>query len=504
MSGTVLVKPSIEALYGRLDEFTNKEDAAKVKDIVDLFVVKELQGSIQQLTGLVDYNTRRFQNSYQVKADKVNAARIRESFNASGLDKLTNKSALSKFNQANTIESLMPQVFDVSNHPSVLDAITIYSNKAGLFTEEDLVKASRKVKDNYLVTMVQLFGVDGTGTKLQDKFFSNAGLLNKNNPENLSKRIADITEKYSDLSKNQILANLYTAETTSNNIIFRLRNANLDSYLIGEYEKAFIEGLNDVREDVRSVFENLGLGTFLQFGFAKNSYGLSQVIPYETYVTHTTQAVAKLKEGLNNSTFAESMSKYVGLMTYFNDSRNVPTLVLNSRVAKNEYQSDFLITLGTLEGELDENLRRIANFKGKTYNNFANLKAKGKFRSLPIQLVDVIPTKKSTPVAMRNLEGTILIDEKEFIKKFNDKAWTKPAKQLDDSFATPLAADEFQSLEEFLTFALIHEAKHNTIKQEEGETKGQYEDRINQAALQDLRYNYGKGESSSVVDPFKC
>ena len=505
-SGTIKVKPTIEALNIALNEgnFANESDASQVKDIVDLFVVKEMQSAIQQLTGLVDYNTRRFQNSYQVKADKINAAKIQESFNASGLDKLTNKSALSKFNQSNTIESLMPQVFDVSNHPSVLDAITTYSNNAGIFTEEDLVKASRKVKDNYLVTMVQLFGVDGTGTKLQDKFFSNAGLLNKNNPENLSKRIADITEKYSDLSKNQILANLYTAETTSNNIIFRLRNANLDSYLIGEYEKAFIEGLNDVREDVRSVFENLGLGTFLQFGFAKNSYGLSQVIPYETYVTHTTQAVAKLKEGLNNPTFAESMSKYVGLMTYFNDSRNVPTLVLNSRVARVSYENDFLGTLGKLESEIEDNLRNIANFKGKTYNNFDNLKSKGKFRSLPIQLVDVIPTKKTTPVAMRNLEGTILINEKEFIKKFNDKAWTKPAKQLDDSFATPLAADEFQSLEEFLTFALIHEAKHNTIKQEEGETKGQYEDRINQAALQDLRYNYGKGESSSVIDPFKC
>jgi hypothetical protein len=32
--------------------------------------------------------------------------------------------------------------------------------------------------------------------------------------------------------------------------------------------------------------------------------------------------------------------------------------------------------------------------------------------------------------------------------------------------------------------------KHDTIKKAEGETTGQYEDRINQAALADLRANY--------------
>ena len=191
-------------------------------------------------------------------------------------------------------------------------------------------------------------------------------------------------------------------------------------------------------------------------------------------------------------------------MTYFNDSKNVPTLVLNSKVADDAYNADYLGTVGRDADTLDSALRDIANFKSKSYTNFENIKSKGKFRGLPIELVDVIPTKKTTPVAMRNREGTILIDEKAFIKKFNDKAWTEPVKQSDDSFATPLGLDEFQSMEEFLTFALIHETKHNTVKRVDGETEGQYEDRVNQAALQDLRYSYRKGESSSVVDPFKC
>jgi len=363
--GKTLMKPVISQLSAALDEKKfEAKDAEQVQDLVNLFVVKELQGSIQQLTGLVDYNTRRFQNSYQVKADKITMAKIYSSFNNEGLDNLTTKSALAKFNQANTIESLMPQVFDISNHPSVLDAITTYSNKAKLFTEEDLVKASRKVKDNYLVSMVQLFGVDKNGTKLKDKFFSKSGLLTKTNPNNLAKQVADIIEKYSDLSKNQILSNLYTVDTNTDSIIFKLRNANLDNYLIGEYEKAFIEGLNDVREDVRSVFENLGLGTFLQFGFSKNSYGLSQVVPYETYVDQTTRAISNLKEGLKDATFAESMSKYIGLMTYFNDSKNVPVLVLDSNTALNKYESDFLITLGRSQEVLSTSLQNINDFMG--------------------------------------------------------------------------------------------------------------------------------------------
>jgi hypothetical protein len=116
--------------------------------------------------------------------------------------------------------------------------------------------------------------------------------------------------------------------------------------------------------------------------------------------------------------------------------------------------------------------------------------AQKSFRGKAIEFVDKITTGKDTIVAMSNREGKILIDQKGMEQKFEDKAWTKPAKQLDGSFATPLAENEFGSFNEWLTFALIHETKHDTILKLEGETTGQYEDRINQAALEDLRKNY--------------
>ena len=359
----IKVKPTIMALNASLGFITNNKDAALAKDIVDLFVIKELQSSIQQLTGLVDFNTKRFQNSYQVKADAITYTKIVDSFNKEGLRKLTRDSALANFNQAGTVNAIMPQVFDVSNHPSVLSAISQYTLKAGKYTEDDLVKSSKKIKDNYLVAMVQLFGVDQLGTKLQDKFFSASGLFNKTNPNNIAKKLADLTEKYSDLSKNQIISNLYTAENPSKNIIFKLRNANLNSYLIGEYEKAFIEGLNDVREDVSDLFKNIGLGTFLQFGFSNNQYGLSQVVPYETYVDQTTKAVNKLKSIQQDQVVAGELAKYIAQMTYFNDSRNVPTLILDKDVARKDYEPDFLIKLGRAEKDLDIALNAILAFQ---------------------------------------------------------------------------------------------------------------------------------------------
>ena len=118
--------------------------------------------------------------------------------------------------------------------------------------------------------------------------------------------------------------------------------------------------------------------------------------------------------------------------------------------------------------------------------------AQKSFRSKTLNFVDKIPTNKETIVAMSNNRqtGVISIDNSAMFQKFRDKAWTKPAKQLDGSFATPLSENEFGSMDEWFTFALIHEVKHDTIKKAEGETTGQYEDRINQAALADLRENY--------------
>ena len=139
--------------------------------------------------------------------------------------------------------------------------------------------------------------------------------------------------------------------------------------------------------------------------------------------------------------------------------------------------------------------------KSRELFTFEKAIAQKSFRNKTLAFVDNISTKKDTVVGMSNNKKTkvISIDQKAMIQKFEDKAWTNPSKQLDGSFATPLAENEFKSPEEFFTFALLHETKHDSIFKQENETTGEYEDRINQAALSDLRKNYNTQESIANV-----
>ena len=135
--------------------------------------------------------------------------------------------------------------------------------------------------------------------------------------------------------------------------------------------------------------------------------------------------------------------------------------------------------------------------------------AQKSFRGKTLNFVDNIATTKETVVAMSNSKktGVISIDQKAMAQKFEDKAWTKPAKQSDGSFATPLAENQFSTMDEWFTFALIHELKHDTILKQEGETTGQYEDRINQAAIADLNKNYNvpvKVDAAELSNEYKA
>lgn len=135
---------------------------------------------------------------------------------------------------------------------------------------------------------------------------------------------------------------------------------------------------------------------------------------------------------------------------------------------------------------------------GNDHVNINQLKKDGHFKGMPVEFVSHIPTEKTTPVALRHTsDGRILIVEDLFKDKYAIKAWRKSAKQSDDSYSTPLPTFQFSSMEEFLTFALLHEYAHGYMPRykdeftgEFEETRGAYEDRINQEALIKLKdYN---------------
>ena len=113
-----------------------------------------------------------------------------------------------------------------------------------------------------------------------------------------------------------------------------------------------------------------------------------------------------------------------------------------------------------------------------------SVKLPSSYKGIPI-IEGPITTLKNTPVAARyrKSEGVIYADLIQIQEKFKNKAWTNPALQRDGSYATALNADQFNTLEDFTKFILEHEFAHSHIFKREGETVGQYEDRINQEAL---------------------
>ena len=109
-----------------------------------------------------------------------------------------------------------------------------------------------------------------------------------------------------------------------------------------------------------------------------------------------------------------------------------------------------------------------------------------------IEFVDHLDTTKNKPVAARSTvneqgERVIQLNKVLLRQKFLEKAWTQPAILEDGTQATPLKESEFKTFDGFLTFVLEHESAHVTNLIQEGETRGQYETRINNIALNSIK-----------------
>ena len=84
-------------------------------------------------------------------------------------------------------------------------------------------------------------------------------------------------------------------------------------------------------------------------------------------------------------------------------------------------------------------------------------------------------------------------------QQFLDKAWTKP--KVDGVF--PIAENAFKTPQEWADFVLQHEAEHTKTPIAEGQTKAQYENQTNKAALEAIAAKKAKatGEPVAPVDP---
>ena len=319
-------------------------EASLMKDIASLAMLQNLrdrQSKIQQLNSLVDYNTKSYRSSYQKEAEDFTYAQTADFFNKEGLDILTKRSALSAFNVANTVSGLLDKAFPITGDRMVFNAINRFLNLAELYTQEDQVNAARTIKDNFILLTVHSQGVDSEGNSVRVKTFGEEGFVTKNNSNNLLVRLKALKETYPDITSNLLIENLYEEKVSVATpfIIFKLKNSNLDSYLIDQYEKSFLEGMKDIRPEVSQFFKDLGLANFMQFGFSKNAYGLNQVIPFEAYEEYTTQADKNIRENLTKEGYLEIMPNYLAGISYLNELLDIPHRLFNLGNIRTNYPS---------------------------------------------------------------------------------------------------------------------------------------------------------------------
>lgn len=74
------------------------------------------------------------------------------------------------------------------------------------------------------------------------------------------------------------------------------------------------------------------------------------------------------------------------------------------------------------------------------------------------------------------------VDVDHLYQQFEDKPWTKP--KVEGVY--PIAEDAFKTPQEWVDFVIQHEAEHVKTPKVEGQTKAQYENQTNQAALKTL------------------
>jgi hypothetical protein len=123
-----------------------------------------------------------------------------------------------------------------------------------------------------------------------------------------------------------------------------------------------------------------------------------------------------------------------------------------------------------------------------SYVSVEDLQKNPTFEGMAVEFVNEIASDRDKKIGAYTPKGEnrVIIAVDTLFEKYNEKAWTDPATQKDDSKATPLEPNAFSNFNEFLTFVMLHEKAHKYLLKNENEKTGPYEDRINNEAMRRL------------------
>lgn len=130
-------------------------------------------------------------------------------------------------------------------------------------------------------------------------------------------------------------------------------------------------------------------------------------------------------------------------------------------------------------------------------------KPAGTYKGIEVIDSTSIKTQTGEPGAAKynRTENKISLNRTFLKKKFDEKAWTKPRKQKDGSFAKAFPIDAFTTYEAWENFVIEHEFQHSLLSYKESGAKtiGEYEDIINDRAIAELAASQ---PAAPVIDEF--
>ena len=253
-------------------------------------------------------------------------------------------------------------------------------------------------------------------------------------------------------------------------------------------------------QEILDVFSNFDFYAFLQAGLSSGSvFSINKIVDQNRIYQLIEQPVANVMKLLEEN--SEETSRFLSL--YHSDfvSKN------SNRFSRLRFKNYNLAGSGITKNFSlydTKSLKKISTFeespKGRYYDveTFVDEQQVESYKGLTVKDVSSIKTQTGE-IGAANYDrqnNTININREFLREKYEEKAWTNPRKQKDNSFAKPLPVDSFASYEQFEKFVLEHEFQHGITSREQFNnltenvnrttTTGEYEDYINQQALQVL------------------
>jgi hypothetical protein len=278
--------------------------------------------------------------------------------------------------------------------------------RKGLFKEEEKMQAIQGYKNNLLVPYVLLNAQTPEKGNLLEYYRGKKGIFVRTTANNMEERFQRLLQN-PEMRNNFVMTNIYIdIENSGREIEFKLKNTDVDENS-KSYRLAFLEGLNSPNPEVKSFFEDLGMGSYLQYAGSYASGHVSTIVPHEVYVSHTTNAFNKLTE--LKDTDSAKFDAYLSLVRF--STKMALETAGPIKGLSTFFVSNYAEMAKTITGLSPEVL--------KLYKNRENLTS-GKVESLqqsPSTSVEVIPLNESQRFTRESAEK-----DTEYMYLFTDNA----------------------------------------------------------------------------------